>query len=347
LLRSVRACFNNVKAPVCGKQGKKRKISLADSLMSAIAIFSIKYPSLLKFDQSRNKDYVKHNLNSLYGIKQAPSDTYVREQLDEVNPSDLRSAFTLLFSHLQRGKALEKYAYLNGKYILSVDGTGFFSSKKVFCKNCNQKHHRDGSTTYYHQILGASIVHPDHKEVIPICPEPIMNADGNAKNDCERNASVRLLKDFRREHPHLPVIVVEDALASNAPHIRLLQDLNMDFVTVVKPGGNNSLFEWLQGVKMETYSFTDKNGITHKFNFKDTLPINDSNPDLEVNFLEYWTYNRKGKQTYHNTWITNIPITKNNVFKLAQGGRARWKIESVPQAHKKEVYHNDELRACG
>ena len=56
-------------------------------------------------------------------------------------------------------------------------------------------------------MLGAVIAHPDLKEVIPICPEPIMKEDGAKKNDCERNAAERLLRDFRREHPHLPLLL--------------------------------------------------------------------------------------------------------------------------------------------
>jgi hypothetical protein len=35
------------------KQGKNRKISPKDSLMSALAMFSLKSPSLLAFDQAR------------------------------------------------------------------------------------------------------------------------------------------------------------------------------------------------------------------------------------------------------------------------------------------------------
>ena len=51
-----------------------------------------------------------------------------------------------------------------------------------------------------------------------MAPEPIIKGDGMTKNDCERNASKRLLKDLRREHPHLKILIVEDALASNYPH---------------------------------------------------------------------------------------------------------------------------------
>ena len=55
-----------------------------------------------------------------------------------------------------------------------------------------------------------------------------MKEDGATKNDCKRNASERLLKDFRREYPYLPVILVEDALASNGPHLKLLEELKWD-----------------------------------------------------------------------------------------------------------------------
>jgi hypothetical protein len=31
-------------------------------------------------------------------------------------------------------------------------------------------------------MLGAAIVHPDFKEVIPVFPEPILKQDGESKN---------------------------------------------------------------------------------------------------------------------------------------------------------------------
>ena len=65
--------------------------------------------------------------------------------------------------------------------------------------------------SWYHQLLGAVLVHPERRVVLPLAPEPIMREDGASKNDCERNAAKRLLADVRREHPHLKLIVVEDA----------------------------------------------------------------------------------------------------------------------------------------
>lgn len=52
------------------------------------------------------------------------------------------------------------------------------------CEECCEKHHRNGKVSYYHQMLGAVIVHPDQSVVIPLAPEPITRQDGANKNDC-------------------------------------------------------------------------------------------------------------------------------------------------------------------
>ena len=90
-------------------------------------------------------------------------------------------------------------------------------------------------------MVGASLVHPEQKVVIPLASEPILKGDGATKNDCERNASTRLLKDLRREHPQLKGVGVEDALASNYPHLSLLDSLSMDYIIGVKPGDHGYL----------------------------------------------------------------------------------------------------------
>ena len=62
-------------------------------------------------------------------------------------------------------------------------------------------------------MLGAVLIHPDKRAVIPLMPEPIIQQDGTSKNDCERNAAKRLIVKLRQDHPHLTLIVTEDSLA--------------------------------------------------------------------------------------------------------------------------------------
>lgn len=327
LLRIVGESFKKVEEPRRGTQGVAPEISLRDCLVSGLALFKLKFPSLLQFDQSRGEETIRQNLETLFRVRNVPSDTYLRERLDPVSPEDLRPAFKKVFSSLQRGKVLERYAFLDGHYLVAADGTGYFSSKEIHCKNCCEKNHRDGTKTYYHQMLAATIVHPDRREVIPLCPEPILKGDGAKKNDCERNAAARFIPKLRTEHPHLPMIFTEDALGANAPHIRLLQEHNIRYIIVVKPDSNKALFEWLEGVERGALAWTTDDGITHRVEYLNGIPLNDANPDLEVNFFGYWAY-RDGQQIYHNTWITDFTIDNDNAYRLVQGGRAKWKIEN-------------------
>ena len=323
LLKTARRCFESVPDDKAGCS-----IPLVDHLMSGLAVFGLKYPSLLQFDQDQNVELTRTNLHNLYGIEQAPCDTYLRERLDEVNPQALRACFTQLFSVLQRGKGLEGFSFLDGHYLLSIDGTGYFSSSQVHCDQCCEKHHRDGRITYYHQLLGAVLVHPDHKEVFPLAPEPILKQDGARKNDCERNAAKRLLKDLRREHPHLKLIVIEDALASNAPHIRLLQELDYRFILGAKQADHAFLFDWVENTPgTEEVEYSDEQGVTHRFRYLNQAPLNDANFELAINFLEYWETKPSGK-TLHFSWVTDIPISETNLMALMRGARARWKIEN-------------------
>ncbi len=164
------------------------EISLTDAMMSAFGMFSLKCPSLLQFDQQQRAN---ENLQSVYKIDRVPCDTQMRTIVDPVDPEALRPVFRDVFRQVQRGKALEQFVYLKGCYLLSLDGTGYFSSSKIHCPSCMKKVSRSGEATYYHQMLGAALVHPDLKEVIPLCPEPIIKQDGATKNDCERNAARR------------------------------------------------------------------------------------------------------------------------------------------------------------
>ena len=323
LLKNTRQLFEQIP-----DQQSRCSIPLADHLMSGLAIFGLKYPSLLQFDQDRFDETTAPNLKTLYGIQQVPSDTYLRERLDRVDPKSLRKVYTQLLHVLQRGKGLEEFAYLDGHYLLSIDGTGYFSSNDIHCDQCCEKHHRDGRVSYYHQLLGAVLVNPDCKEVFPLAPEPIMQQDGTSKNDCERNAAKRLLKDTRREHPHMKFIVIEDGLASNAPHIKLLQELNYRYLLGAKQTDHKFLFDWVdQTASTPTYEVTDNKGVTHRFRYLNHAPLNDANFDCEVNFLEYWETKPTGKTT-HFAWVTDLLITDTNLMALMRAARARWKIEN-------------------
>ena len=317
----------------------KPDISLTDALMAAFALFSLKSPSLLAFDKERTEG----NLQRVFGLERVPCDTAMREILDPVDPESLRPLFQHVFRALQRGKALEEMVFVQGHYLLALDGTGSFSSQQIHCAACLEMHHRNGTVTYRHQRLGAALIHPDQREVIPLMPEPIVKQDGTSKNDCERNAAKRFIVKLRQDHPHLKLIVTEDSLSSNAPHIEVLQEHNLHYILGVKEGDHAFLFQQVAAAELAgrvtSYDREDsETGMHQHFRFVSDVPLNESNADLRVNFLECWeTVN---SQVQHFSWVTDLCVTKGTVYQIMRGGRARWRIENETfNTLKNQGYH--------
>jgi hypothetical protein len=147
----------------------------------------------------------------------------MREILDGIDTEPLNEAFVDLFWELQRGRELKQWLYDGKYYLVAIDGPGYFCSDHIKCDHCMVRR-INGKEQYYHQVVAAVLVHPITKQVIPLAIEPIIRSDGNAKNDCERNATGRLLRRLRQQHPKLGMLSIEDGLSSNAPHIADLEE---------------------------------------------------------------------------------------------------------------------------
>jgi hypothetical protein len=92
LFRNIRESFQDIRDPRTGKPD----INLSDALMSGLAVFAFKDPSLLAFDQRRQQD--EENLRMIFRMEHVPCDTRLREILDPVDPAQLRPAFRNVFS---------------------------------------------------------------------------------------------------------------------------------------------------------------------------------------------------------------------------------------------------------
>ena len=167
-----------------------------------------------------------------------------------------------------------------------------------------------------------------------------MKSDGKRKNDCERNAAKRLLTRVREDHPRLKLLVVEDGLASNGPHIRHLQSLKMSYLLGAKPGDHAFLYEWVAKTKSTQVGIhTDNDGVVHRFRYLNQAPLNDGHFDLEVNFPEYVEVRPNGKEKRFS-WVTNIEIKPENLMALMRAARARWKVENETfNTLKNQGYH--------
>jgi len=311
------------------KRANNKSYEVVDALKSGFAIYSLKFASLFSFrKRSKAED---SNLNNVYGIQNIPTDNTLRNILDDIHPNKIRKGFHDLFKRVRKLGILNNYRYYRKHIVVSVDGVEHFCSKKISCKHCMQRKHRDETTSFYHSMLSAAIVHPDKKEVFILDNEPIVKQDGETKNDCERNAAQRLFDHLQSLHSKDFMVFVFDALYACAPVIRRLIEVNRwEFIIAVTPAGNKSLFRQFEARdkrgQVKWHTKKDDKG-KHRFGYTNNLALNESNTDIRVHMLYYEWTDKKGEVKVF-TWISSIKLIKSNVYKVMRMGRSRWKIEN-------------------
>jgi len=324
------------------RQSGKIDHSLHDCLMSAFAMMFFQDPSLLEFQRRIEDRKQFSNLSNVFQVKSVPKDSQLRKSLDQIPTRKLEPIFSDWLGRLQRGRHLEQYRFLGHYYLVPIDGSQYFSSTNIQCPGCLRANSKSG-TRYYHQILQAVIVHPDRRQVLPLAPEPIQNRDGHKKQDCEINAGKRIVANIRKQHPKLPIIIVGDGLYSKQPFVDTVEQSRMSFILVAKPDDHKVLFEWVRELRAlgdgGNLELTDKKGRKHRYRWINNVPLNGSKDADNVNFFEYELI-PKAKVTFRNSWVTDIPVDRNNVVDLVKGGRARWKIENEAfNTLKNQGYH--------
>lgn len=156
-----------------------RKDNISYELLSylnlAFSMFHLKDASLSEY---RNKFSVRaENLERVYGVTTLPGDTTItiRESIDEVNHMALQGLFKPQLDYLKSAGVIENRRVL-GKYTaILVDGAGHYCSGKSGCPQFMVKNHRNGKTTYYHQLLGAVAAHPQQSTVFSVACNPLSN----------------------------------------------------------------------------------------------------------------------------------------------------------------------------
>jgi len=325
------------------RQSAKVDFALHDCLMSALAMMFFQDPSLLSFQRRMQDSMQCNNLKSMFGVENIPSDTVLRKTVDPIDTANINSCFNVLFQNLQRGKQLEYYKLYSGHYLIALDGTQYFSSENISCPFCLTYKGSRKKMRYSHQILQAAMLNSNMRQVIPLAPEPIIKSDGDTKNDCERSAGKRLIDKIRADHPKLKIMVTCDGLYSNQPFIDKLKDKGMSYILVAKSTDHSILFEWIEELEsldgVEHIEFRDEKGRRHHYRWVNQVPLNDTRNADQVNFFEYWLKVDQ-KVTYHNSWVTDQKVTRQNVSKLVKAGRTRWKIENETfNTLKNQGYH--------
>ena len=324
------------------RDNRRKNLSypLVDMLSIGFAMFSLKDSSLSCFRD--NYSVRSENLKQIYGIETLCGDTALREGLDVVNSKELQPLFAIPIAELRLSGELKEREVLGGYTAVSVDGTGHYCSCKKQCPQCMVKKHRNGKFTYYHQLLGAVMVHPKQKTVFPVACEAIVKQDGSTKNDCELNACKRLIPQIRKILPDQKIIAIFDALYANGPHVQSLKAANINYIIGTK---GQTVVDMQVRAKKEKGEIQQivwqKKGVKHTIFFTNDLMLNTVYPDTKTNYFEYSQVDiQTGESLFYSTWMTDIEVTVENVKELVQVARARWKIENETfNTLKNQGYH--------
>jgi len=315
------------------RQKSKISISIHDAMISGFACMYFQDPSLLQFQKRMLDDQHRSNLNTLFEVENIPKETQMREIIDGVDSEYFRSIFRDYYLRLQRGKHLEQFQIFPNVYYFPIDGSQFFSSKDIYCEQCLVKEHQNGSKSYSHQVLQGGIMHPDCSEIIPFMPEQIVNADGLTKQDCEINAAKRFLDKLHRDFPQLGLLMGGDALFSKQPIIENVLSHHMHYLFAAKPEDHKYMMECLgMYAQINHIEFFDNKGRKHYYEWKNEIPLNANKDAILINFLRCTILgkNKKGEEEvfYKNSWVTDLPISEDNINTLVKAGRCRWKNEN-------------------
>jgi hypothetical protein len=331
--------------------------SLHDTLMSGFAMMFFQYPNLLEFQRKMKQRRHQCNLETIFGVREVPSDTQMRDILDGVPVELIRPLLPALFEQIRRAGWAKEFtttvttgADQGTYYTLMLDGSDYFHSTRLQCPSCLQRHDSSGEVHFRHTVVSGTLVKAGSHRVLPLDVEEVRNEDGQDKQDGEINAAKRLIPRLRHEHPQLALIVGGDDLYCHEPFILQLREHRMHHVLVCKPGSHQEVYreveaqdaldalergKWHEGPacrrRFYTYRLARGVALTGTGRVRGT-------------FLEVWSHNRSGKQLYYNAWFTDLEVSADNVAEIMGIGRSRWKIENeqfnVQKNQGYELTHN-------
>jgi len=178
-------------------------------------------------------------------------------------------------------------------------------------------------------MLGAAIIPPAVRAVMPLMPEPIGQHDGTDKNDGERNAAKRFVVKLRQDPPHLTCIVTAASLRAHAPHIETLHQHGLPALLGVQEGDQAFWFPQIQAVEQAGRVPSDARpdraaGVIHRLRLVHEVPLKASHVDVRGHGSEYWESGDAKVQ--HVSGVPDLHGSKRNVLHRMRGGRARGKI---------------------
>lgn len=318
------------------RRGKNSQYEIADAGMGAFSVFFTQSPSFLAYQRDLKLRKGRSNAEKLFALRDIPSDNQIRSLLDPISPSHLEDYYRQIFRDLEREGVLKGFQSFANKLLVAMDGTEYFSSKKIDCRQCSQRVLKNGEINYFHSVLTPVIVQPGNEHVISLEPEFITPQDGHEKQDCEIQAGKRWVEKHGDFYAKRGVTMLGDDLYSRQPFCQALKDKKLHFILVCKPDSHVSLYETVEFLDAQSVlgtkvvrNWNGRYAEIHTYRYANKLHLNGAPAAFEVNWCELSiTREDTGAVVYKNAFVTDFEITDTTVEAIARDGRARWKVEN-------------------
>jgi len=318
------------------RRGKNSIYDLRDVGMSAFSVFFTQSPSFLAHQRDMKLRKGRSNAESLFHLREIPSDNQIRNLLDPVSPKYVAPVYRQIFLALEQGKVLETRRSFANQVLVAIDGTEYFSSKAICCSNCSHRELKKGKTNYFHSVLTPVIVQPGNETVISLEPEFIVPQDGHEKQDCELQAAKRWVEKWGDFYARRGVTILGDDLFSRDPFCWALKDKGFHFILVCKPDSHPFLYETVKflaasgvlGTKV-VRRWAGRYAEVYTYRYANQLHLNSEPDSITVGWCEVTvTRADTGEQLYKNAFITDFEVTDTTIEAIVRDGRARWKVEN-------------------
>ena len=318
------------------RTGDNTVYSMADIALAAFSVFFTQCPSFLSYQQAMEQSRGRNNARSLFQIQRIPSDNHIRQSLDPVEPSHLFSLFDDLFEAFDKTGVLEQMRAVGQTRLIAIDATWYFSSKNIHCPHCSSIEHEQGQITHFHSAITPVMVSPGHSQVLPLRPEFITPQDGHVKQDCEIAAAKRWLQAHAQRYSTGNDTLLGDDLYAHQPFCRQVLLHNFHFFFTCKPASHTYLSQWVGALEPGRQLHSLKARVKgkanrwehHLYEWANGVPLTEGPDALKVNWCQLTVTDGQGAVLYRNSYITDWPVSADNVSGLVAAGRARWKIEN-------------------
>lgn len=156
------------------KPSPNTKYALSDAVNSTMSMFFRQSQSFLAYHQAMSqKKRGKQNLQTLFAVKEVPSDNQIRNLLDPLEPTEFAPQDEWIWQQLSRLGGLAPYQTSLKTRLIALDGMVYHSSTEISCPCCSTGQDRSGQTHSYHAALLPLLVQPGMEHVLACFPEMI------------------------------------------------------------------------------------------------------------------------------------------------------------------------------